>query len=272
MEHFITTNIKKLQVEHQDYIFNLIKDKSTYSENSNGIFVKLSNIEEETLVKIYTFMKKIEKFDYEELNNERTDLLQKLNNVLSSNTIKENKIKSQSIKKKRIIKKSVDYEFSGIEYNLTDIENKMKEHLKETYPKNSIYEKINKNMRILSRKMKSYDKISRVGITENTQSYDKSITIDIDDIEDEPLDDELVDGLEDICNIETGEDEEEDEEDEKEKDEEDEKEKDEEDEEEYDDIDEEENDDERFEKMKSFLQQRGIKFNDTVDLECEDYI
>jgi hypothetical protein len=273
MENFITSNIKKLQVDHQEYIFDLIKSNASYSENSNGVFVKSSDIDKDVLLKIYTFMRKIETSNYDTLNNERQEVLRELNDKLSNIDLTENKlvVNNQNSQKKKVTKENLN----SLDYNISDIEMKMKQHLKEIYPKNSIYFKIMKTLKDEKNRKKKLNNISRVGITSSSDIFEgygaRSITIDLDDVDEEDTDDILeVDQLsqeDDDENIQDESDSESEDENTEFRENDDEDEIDSEDDE--DEIDEVTN---KLEKMKLYLQQRGIKFNNNKNLQLEEYI
>ena len=91
-------------------IFNIIKiDNCQYSSNNNGVFINLSNINEETINKIFNFLKftkqkkkeLVEKENYMESFKKNIEIIQDNNNDINSNK-NESKIK---------IKKKIDNEY-----------------------------------------------------------------------------------------------------------------------------------------------------------------
>ena len=136
---YIQTNISKLSQTEIDEIFKILyKNKSTYTQNNNGIFVNLSWLDEEILNQIYTYINfcltsQTEINKYEIMKNIMTDslvskerpddkIVQSANssNVMNLQVTKQSKVSSSMkfylLKKKYLKKNSLH---TNINNNLT---------------------------------------------------------------------------------------------------------------------------------------------------------
>ena len=148
MNKFIVSNIKYLNSNHQSHIFGLIENVQ-HSTNQNGCFFKLSDIDPSTLTEIYTFMKKIQENSNSNIEEKRNDIILDLQKNLNQDPIVENNIVPLKRKLNKIEKKITN---STSHYNMDDIEQKMKDHLKgPVYKPGTIHHRILKTIKKKSR-------------------------------------------------------------------------------------------------------------------------
>jgi hypothetical protein len=129
MCRYIQTNINKLCQTEIDEIFKILyKNKSTYTQNNNGIFVNLSWIDDEILKQIYDYISfcltsQTEINKYELMKNIITDTIinkdrvddkitdpANISNTTNANMTKHSKISSSMkfyLLKKRFLKKNL---------------------------------------------------------------------------------------------------------------------------------------------------------------------
>ena len=82
---------KNLTLLEYKEIFNIIKnDNCQYSSNNNGIFINLSNVDEETINKIFDFLK-FTKQKKKELNEKECYIEDFKKNIINNEIKKENK-------------------------------------------------------------------------------------------------------------------------------------------------------------------------------------
>ena len=82
---------KNLTLLEYKEIFNIIKNNNCqYSSNNNGIFINLSNVDEETINKIFDFLK-FTKQKKKELNEKECYIEDFKKNILNNEVKKENK-------------------------------------------------------------------------------------------------------------------------------------------------------------------------------------